>query len=417
MKSSNFRILIIIAISLMVGYFVGVTKIDLQWKGYVPQINAQSKEPPSNVTNIDFSPMWVVLDKIQKDYYDKSAIDSQKLLNGAIAGMVDSLGDPYTVYLPPTQNQDFKDGLAGKFEGIGAELGMRANAITVIKPLYGSPAQKAGIRIGDTVIKINNESTQGMSIAQAVNNIRGEKGTTVTLTVIHENSNKAEDIKITRDEITVKSVEGWIKPVNEIKEVKVPGSQDQIMYVRLSQFGDNTNQEWLTLVNSLDIERQNKNIKGVILDLRFNPGGYMQDAVFIASEFVGEGKTIVMQDDMRTERIKMNVQRKGLLLDVPVVVLINGGSASASEIVAGALRDHKRATLVGEKSFGKGTIQTAEDLGGGAGIHVTIAKWLTPNGTWVHKNGLEPDVKAEVDTKDQTHDAQLEAAIKELLRN
>lgn len=416
MKSANLRIIIIIFISLLVGYSIGITKIDLQWKGYIPQINASSKEPPSTVTNIDFSPMWVVLDKLQKDYYDKSAIDPQKLLNGAIAGMVDSLGDPYTVYLPPSQNQDFKDGLAGKFEGIGAELGMRANAITVIKPLYGSPAQKAGIRIGDTVIKINNESTQGMTISQAVSKIRGEKGTPVTLTVIHEDSNKAEDIKIIRDEITVKSVEGWIKPVNEIKEVKIPNSNDNVMYVRLSQFGDNTNQEWLTLINQLDIERQNKDIKGIILDLRYNPGGYLQDAVFIASEFIEEGKTIVMQDDMRTKRINMDVNRRGLFLDVPVVVLINGGSASASEIVAGALRDHERATLVGETSFGKGTIQTAEDLGGGSGLHVTVAKWLTPNGTWVHKEGLEPDVKVAVDTKDQTHDAQLEKAIQELLK-
>jgi carboxyl-terminal processing protease len=416
MKASNLRIFILIVISLLIGYFVGVTKINLQWKQYVPQINASSKEPPPSVTNVDFAQMWVVMDKLQKEYYDKSAIDSQKLLNGAISGMVASLGDPYTVYLPPQQNQSFKDGLAGKFEGIGAELGTQGSAIVVVKPLYGSPAQKAGIRIGDTILKVNDDSTQGMTVSDAVQKIRGPKGSAIELTVLHLDDDRPTAIKIVRDEITVKSVEGWIKPVKQIKEVKLPNVEGEVMYLRLSQFGDNTNQEWLTLINTLDIERKNKNIKGVILDLRYNPGGYLTDAVFIASEFISTGKTVVIQDDGRGEQRKMDVSRQGLLLDVPVVVLVNKGSASASEIVAGALRDHKRATLVGETSFGKGTIQQAEDLGGGAGIHVTIAKWLTPDQIWVHKKGLEPEIKVAVDNKNPSHDVQLEKAIQELLK-
>lgn len=416
MKMNAFRMILVAVICLVIGYYIGVTNIILQWNGYVPQINASSKEPPASVTNIDFAPMWVVLEKIQDDYYDKKAINGEKLLNGAIAGMVDSLGDPYTVYLPSQENQDFKQGLAGKFEGIGAELGTKANAIVVVKPLYGSPAQKAGIRIGDTILKINEESTQGITTAQAVEKIRGPKGTAVTLTVLHLDEDRPVPIKIVRDEITVKSVEGWIKPVSQIKEVKLPNSKAEIMYVRLSQFGDNTNQEWLSLINSLDMQRKNRDVRGVVLDLRYNPGGYLNDAVFIASEFIPSGKTVVMQEDGRQQRSKMDVSRKGLLLDIPVVVLINKGSASASEIVAGALRDHGRARLVGETSFGKGTIQQAEDLGAGAGIHVTVAKWLTPEGTWVHKKGLEPDVKVGVDTKDQAHDAQLEKAIQELVK-
>jgi len=416
MRTSAFRLLLVAVISLMLGYYIGVTKINLQWKNYVPQINASSKEPPATVTNIDFSPMWVVLEKIQRDYYDKSAINSEKLLNGAISGMVDSLGDPYTIYLPAQENQDFKQGIAGKFEGIGAELGTKANAIIVIKPLYGSPAQKAGIRIGDTILKVNDESTQGMTVAQAVEKIRGPKGTAVTLTVVRLGEDRPEVIKIVRDEITVKSVEGWIKPVKDIKEVKLPNVKDEVMYVRLSQFGDNTNQDWLRLINSLDIQRKNRDVKGMILDLRYNPGGYLNEAVFIASEFIPLGKTVVIQEDGRQQRIKMDVNRKGLLLDIPLVVLINKGSASASEIVAGALRDYKRARLVGETSFGKGTIQKAEDLGAGAGIHVTVAKWLTPEGTWVDKKGLEPDVTVASTTKDQSYDIQLQKAIEELLR-
>jgi carboxyl-terminal processing protease len=412
----HLRIILVIIISLLVGYFVGTTKVNLAWKSFVPQVTVYGKEPPTKVTNIDFSPMWLVMDKLQKDYYDKSVIDPQKMLNGAISGMVASLGDPYTVYLPPQQNQDFKDGLAGKFEGIGAELGTRGSDIVVVKPLYGSPAQKAGIRIGDTILKIDTDTTQGMTVSQAVEKIRGPKGSPITLTVLHLDDDRPSAIKIVRDEITVKSVEGWIKKAKDVKEVKLPKEENQIMYVRMSQFGDNTNQEWLSLINSLDIQRKNTNLKGMILDLRYNPGGYLTDAVFIASEFLPVGQTVVIQDDGKNEKLKMNVNRKGLLQDIPLVVLINRGSASASEIVAGALRDHNRAKLIGEKSFGKGTIQQAEDLGGGSGIHVTIAKWLTPKETWVHKKGLEPDVKASLDTKDPAHDAQLQAAIETLLK-
>lgn len=412
----HLRIILIIVISLLVGYYVGTTRVTLAWRQYVPQVNVTGKMPPAGVTNVDFSPMWVVMDKLERDYYDKSVLDPQKMLNGAISGMVASLGDPFTLYLPPQQNQDFKNGLAGKFEGIGAELGTRGSDIVVVKPLYGSPAQKAGIRIGDTILKINNDSTQGMSVNQAVDKIRGPKGSPITLTVMHQDEDKPSAIKIVRDEITVKSVEGWIKKAKDIKEVKLPNEDSQIMYVRLSQFGDNTNQDWLTLINSLDIQRKNTNVKGMVLDLRYNPGGYLTDAVFIASEFLPMGDTVVIQDDMKNEQVKMNVNRKGLLLDVPLVVLINGGSASAAEIVSGALRDHGRAKLVGEKSFGKGTIQQAEDLGGGAGIHVTIAKWLTPNQTWVHKKGLQPDVPAKMDPKDPSHDPQLQAAIETLLK-
>ncbi len=450
MKIRFVQLILVAVTSALIGYSVGVTKISIDWKQYSPKIEVSGKEPPPSVSHLDLSHMWVVLQKLQSSYYDKTLLDPQKLVNGAITGMVSSLGDPYTVYLPPKQNNDFKEGMAGQFEGIGAELGMKDKFIIVVAPLDGMPAQKAGIRAGDAIIKVDDKATDGWTLAQTVEKIRGPKGTTVKLSILHENENKLADISVTRGTITVKSVTGGVQKLSDIKGVSlknleekeeknkkdkenkkeetkeeiagVPilGTKDkQVVYVRLSQFGDRTNEEWTTLVNNVVVQIQkNKNtIKGLVLDVRNNPGGYLADAAFIASEFLKEG-TIVVQDPGlgNGEKTNFEVSRKGLLLDIPMVVLINKGSASASEIVSGALRDHKRAKLIGETSFGKGTIQQAEDLGGGAGVHITIAKWLTPNGTWVHQKGLTPDIVVAPDEKDPSHDTQLEKAVEELIR-
>lgn len=419
MKPQTIRYLLIILIALLVGYYVGVTKIRLSWNDYKPQVSVTSKEPPAGVTNLDMTMFWNVLEKIQAGYYDKSKIDPKKLVNGAISGMVGSLDDPYTVYLPPIQNNDFKSGLAGKFEGIGAELGMKGKQIIVVAPLDGSPAEKAGVKAGDAILKVNNQATFGWTLTEAVEKIRGEKGSKVTLTLGHKGSDKPQDIQITRDTITVKSVTAWIKQVKDITGINKTSlssaANKKVAYIRLSQFGDNTNQEWVGLAKKIADERQkDPNLSGVIVDVRNNPGGYLTDAVYIASEFISNG-TVVQQEDGKGDRVQLPVSRKGLLTDIPVVVLMNKGSASASEILAGALRDHNRAKLIGETSFGKGTIQQAEDLGGGAGLHVTIAKWLTPNGTWVHMKGLMPDIEVPVDTKDPAHDIQLEKAVEQLV--
>jgi carboxyl-terminal processing protease len=421
MKPHKLRYILIVLIAGLLGYYIGVNKIALDWNNFQPNVEITSKEPPPSVMHGDFSMFWTVLEKIQTTYYDKSAIDQQKIINGAIAGMVNSLDDPYTMYLPPKQNDNFKQGLAGKFEGIGAELGMKAKDIVVIAPIDGSPAQKAGVKAGDIILKVNDEAIGGWSLTQVVDKIRGPKGTEVSITLLHKSEDKPTSVKIVRDTITVKSLTSWTKKVKDVEGInqKAPEvkaiANEKVVYVRLSQFGDSTNDEWLALSNSIDRElKADKDIKGVVFDLRNNPGGYLGDAVKIVSEFVKSG-TAVMQEDREKERTSYPVTGKGLLTDVPLVVLINGGSASASEIVSGALRDHGRAKLVGEKSFGKGTIQQAEDLGGGAGVHVTIAKWLTPNAIWVHKQGLEPDVKVELDKKDPSHDVQLEKAIQTLL--
>lgn len=418
----NLRIIIFIIIAALVGYYFGVNKVAVDWRSYQPKIAVTSKEPPSGVTNIDMSMFWNVLERIQTDYYDKSAIDPQKMVNGAISGMVGSLDDPYTLYLPPTQNSNFKQQLSGEFSGIGAELGMKNNQIVIVAPLDGSPAQKAGIKAGDAIMKVDGDDTAGWTLDQAVNKIRGPKGTKVSLTVMQKGNTSPKTIDVTRDTITVKSVASWVKPVKDIPAIKMTdtlkqNANNKVAYIRLSQFGDNTNKEWLTMSNALSMQMQkDPSIKGVILDLRNNPGGYLTDAVFIASEFLKTGTPVVIQDDGHSQQTKLVVQRSGLMLNTPLIILINKGSASASEIVSGAMQDYHRATLVGDQSFGKGTIQSAEDLGGGAGLHVTIAKWLTPNGTWVHKKGLKPDVQVSLNPKDPTHDTQLEKAVEVLMK-
>ncbi|MBI2420547.1 MAG: S41 family peptidase [Candidatus Levybacteria bacterium] len=393
------QLILVIFISALVGYYFGVNKVAFQWQNYKPVLNISSKEPPESVSNMDFANFWKVWQDIEVNYYDKSKLNPQKMLDGAISGMVSSLDDPFTVYLPPTQNNNFKQGLAGQFEGIGAELGLK------------------GVRAGDMILAVNDESTDNWTISQAVEKIRGPKGSEVELTVVRDEKNK-KDIKIVRDTITINSVEGYVKKAKDIEGVKIPKdiSEKQVAYISLSQFGDNTNQDWLLMINKISLEMKNKKVEGVIFDLRNNPGGYLTDANFIAAEFLKEGTPVVIQEEGNGEKTTMKVNRKGLLLDVPLIVLINKGSASASEIVAGALRDHNRAKLYGEVSFGKGTIQQSEDLGNGAGLHVTIAKWLTPNETWVHGKGLTPDVEVKFDNNDPSHDAALEKAIIDLLK-
>ncbi|HZQ29595.1 MAG TPA: S41 family peptidase [Patescibacteria group bacterium] len=416
------QVVLLLIITLFVGYYFGVTRVNLDWKNYKPQIRVLSKEPPPELTTVDFSQFWIVWAKLQSNYYDKTKLDPQKMLNGAISGMVQSLGDPFTLYLPPAQNDNFKQGLAGQFSGIGAELGTKDKDIIVISPLDGSPAQKAGVRAGDIILKVDGEATASWNLSQVVEKIRGPKGTDVTLTILHKGDKNSTDVKITRDVITVKSVSGWVKSVKDIDEIdgsklRSQSPDSQVAYIRLSQFGDNTNKDWLALIDKLQPQTQNDKFKGVVLDLRNNPGGYLTDAVFIASEFLSNNppQTVVQEESAGFDTRSLDVTRQGKFLNVPVVVLINKGSASASEIVAGALRDHGRAKLVGETSFGKGTVQQAEDLGNGSGIHITIAKWLTPNGTWVNEKGLTPDVDAPLGAND-TYDKQLEKAIEVLLK-
>lgn len=422
MSIKKLQVILLVLIALGVGYQLGHYKVSYDWKNYKPKISVRNAEPPPlQASSVDFSRFWTVWQKIEENYYDKTKIDAQKMFDGAIMGMVESLDDPYTVYLPPAKNTDFKQGLAGQFQGIGAELGMSGKQIIVVAPLDSSPAQKAGIKAQDAIVEVDGAATVGWTLSQAVDKIRGPKGTRVKLTIRHKGQEEPREVEIVRNTITVKSVVGWVKKISEVENIKVSGVLDtkknsSIAYVRLSQFGDSTNQDWVQVVNNLSTQMKEKDSTGIILDLRNNPGGYLSDAVFIASEFLSQGQPVVIQETATGEKNVMSVKRKGIFLDTPVVILINKGSASASEIVSGALRDHDRATLVGETSFGKGTIQQAEDLGEGAGVHITIAKWLTPEEVWVHGKGLEPDVKVALSDKEPDRDTQLEKAIEELVK-
>lgn len=418
MRLKLLQIIVLVLVAGFIGYYLGQNSVRISWQNYRPAAFIINRQAPPRLANVDFSLFWNVWQKLETNYYDKTKLDPQQMLNGAITGMTQALQDPYTIFLPPKQNTNFKDGLAGQFSGIGAELGIRDKQVIVIAPLAASPAERAGIKAGDAILKVDKEATVDWTLPFTVDKIRGPKGTSVILTILHKDSDKPQDIKIVRDTITVKSVTGWVKRAKDIEGISISKNLPfKIAYVRLSQFGDSTNNDWTSNINKFDLQMQtDKDIRGLIIDLRNNPGGYLTDAVFISSEFLKQGTPVVMQENGQGVRTTLSVMRKGLMYEIPVIVLINKGSASASEIVSGALRDNKRAILIGETSFGKGTIQEANDLGNGAGLHVTIAKWLTPNGTWVNGGGLKPDIEVKLDEKDPSHDLQLEKAVLELVK-
>ena len=420
----GFQVILIIIISALIGYFYGINKVSVAWKNYLPVVLVSPTLPPASQT-LDLQLLYSVLDKVNSQYYDKEKIDTEKMLHAAIAGMLSSLDDPYTSFFPPKQNTDFKTQMAGEFSGIGAELSLTAdNRIQVTAPLDGSPALKAGVKSGDLIIKVDGKETNGWTLSQAVEKIRGPKGTKVIIAIMRENQKDSINLEIVRDTITIKSVKGWIKKVQCVGDVCEEKADcvtcASVAYMRLSQFGDKTNSEWIEVVNSLypQIKKEN-NFKGIILDVRNNPGGYLTDAVFVASEFLKSG-VVVSQTDSTNLKTDLSVNRTGILTEYPVVVLINKGSASASEILSGALRDQKKSLLIGEKSFGKGTVQQASDFDGGASVHVSVGKWLTPAGTWVHGKGLTPDIEiifdAEKSKDPAKFDNQLQRAVKELLK-
>lgn len=386
-----------------IGYKLG------EGKSAFMQLNTAS----SQKKNMNFDMFWKVWDTLEKKYVDQKKLDQKKMYYGAIKGMVSSIEDPYTFFLTPTENKQSKDDLGGRFEGIGAQLGLKDNRVVVVAPLKNSPAEKAGLRAGDIIVKVDSKPTADMLLTQVVSLVRGNKGTKVTLTV--EREGKELDFSVMRDTIQVESVE---TSLNEISRT-CTGECGRVAYLKLNQFGDSTVDEWEQKVAEINAAWKSGKVKGLVLDLRDNPGGYLESSVYLAGEFLEQGKLVVKQESTTYENKDYYVTRGGSLLSIPLVVLINKGSASAAEILAGALRDHKRAQLIGEKSFGKGSVQEALDLGDGMGLHVTVAKWVLPKGEWINGKGIEPEIKLENvvpegNTMSRELDKQLDKAIERL---
>lgn len=369
-----------------IGFVFGQKKIEVQRAGTVPTISVQNQNPSNQ--KVDFSLMWQVLDIIPQKYIDKSAIDTQKLLYGAISGMVRSLGDPYTAFLDPKQNEAIKSELSGVYEGVGIQIGFNKDKrLVIIAPLSGTPAQGAGFRPKDLILKIDGRDTFDLTLPEAVDLIRGPAGTKVKLVLQHEGEDKPYEKEIARAKITVKSVELAFEQKDSQK----------IAIVKVSRFGDTTDSEWDDAVRRIKSE----NASAVVVDMRNNPGGLLSSSVHLASEFTGG--VIVKQQDSIGRVESLSSDHAGNLLKIPIVVLVNDGSASAAEIFSGAIQDHGRGKIVGGKTFGKGTVQEPVELLGGSGLHVTVAKWLTPDGHSIHGVGITPDIEiatsSEADSK------------------
>jgi carboxyl-terminal processing protease len=331
---------------------------------------------------------------LAKNNYVHQPVQDTELFYGALSGIISSLDDPYSVFFDPKTAEEFKQELEGTFSGIGAELGIKNNQLTIIAPLPDTPAERAGLKAGDRILAIDSRDTTDMALDYAVSIIRGEKGTDVTLTTWREEWDKAQDFKITRDTIEVASVKWEMK--------------DDIAHIEINHFNEDTERRFDQAVAELIT----KNPKGLILDLRNNPGGFLNTAVEVAGEWIENDVIVVEQidDGQRNEERSTGLAR---LQNLKTVVLVNQGSASASEIVAGALQDYGKATLVGEKTFGKGSVQNLEPLRDGSAVKITVAEWLTPKGRLIDKEGIVPDVEIKLTEEDYNaeRDPQMDKAI------
>ncbi|AYC29452.1 S41 family peptidase [Paenisporosarcina cavernae] len=323
----------------------------------------------------EFEKLYQVYDELKANYY--SDIDQPAIVNGAINGMIEALGDPYSDYMNQEEAAQFNESISSSFQGIGAEIQERGGFITVVSPIKNSPAEKAGLLPNDQIIEVDGESIVGMGASEAVMLIRGEKGSAVTLTIQRGKNSEPMELKIIRDEIPIETV------YPEMLEGK-------IAHIQITSFSEHTYEELVTALDDL----KSQGMKGLIIDVRQNPGGLLNSAVDISNLFVEEGKAL-FQTQEKDQEPTIYSATSGEKIQVPVTLLIDGGSASASEILASAMRESAGTKLVGLKSFGKGTVQTADELSDGSNMKFTTAKWLTPEGNWIHEKGIVPDVEVE----------------------
>jgi len=392
-KSHNWYIYLLIAV---VAFSLGWQATTLGIIGGAPLDDSYiENEHNSDDKNIDLNLFWTVWDELEEKYVDLDSVDEEQMVYGAIKGIVNSLDDSYTVFMTPEESEQFSASLEGTLEGIGAELTVEDGDLSVVSPLKSSPAEKSGLLPGDIIYMIEGELANEMTLFDAIMNIRGEKGTTVVLTILREGLSDPFDVSIVRDSIDIESV-----TVEEL--------DGDIMYISVNQFNDKTNDEFGKAVSEMILDEP----EGIIIDLRFNGGGYLDIAVELLSYLLPSDTEAVTIKRRGQEDDVMDTNGNPKLLNVPLVVLVNGGSASASEILAGAIQDHKRGVVMGTQSFGKGTVQEVESFYDGSSMRITIAKWFTPDDRNINKVGLTPDIIVEIKDEDidTEYDRQMEEA-------
>lgn len=364
-------------------------------------IPAGSTEATPQDLNQLFKPFWEAWELVHKDYVDQP-VDDTALMRGAIKGMLEALGDEHTSYMDPEEYAQANESLSGAYEGIGAYVDTSGDFLTIISPIKDSPAESAGLRPGDMIIKIDGNDMTGINPEIVRQKVLGPAGSEVLLTILREGETDTFDVKIVRGKITIASVE-------------LEMLDDGLAHVMLNTFGETTAAELREVI----ADAKSQGAKGIILDLRNNSGGYLLTAVDVASEFIGDGPIVYEKYGDGRENDVYSAVQGGTALDIPMVVLVNEGTASASEIVAGALQDYGRAKLIGVTTYGKGSVQIWTPLSDDQGaVRITIAKWLTPEERTIHQQGLEPDVVVELTEEDHAaqKDPQLDAAINELLK-
>jgi carboxyl-terminal processing protease len=386
--------IVFLTVSFTVGFIIGQKRGALS---VVPtgegQVLGEGEIPSYLADDVDFDMFWDSWDMIKDSFY-RLPVSEIQLFYGAMNGMIEALDDPYSNFFDPEEAEDFLESISGSFEGVGAEIAIKEDQLQIVAPLPDSPAMAAGLMSGDKVYFIDSVNTKDMTIDEAITNIRGPKGTSVTLSVGREGEEELIDIVIVRDEISIKSLEFELR-------------DDDIAHINLYSFNVDTQELFNEAVNEI----LTSDVEGIVLDLRGDPGGLMSMAIAVSQEWVG--KDVVVQEQIQGEQRNFSGRGTARLVDFPTVVLVNGGSASASEIVAGALQDYELATIVGEQTFGKGSVQDYEELPDGSALKLTIAEWLTPNGRTIHEIGITPDVVIDytIDDYYAETDPQLEAAI------
>lgn len=389
-KTSNY--FVVSSVLIVIAFFAGFYFSENLWKD---RYESAQKE----LSKIDLVLLGNVIKELSNSYVDSDKIDKEKMTYGIIEGAVKSIGDPYTVFFDPKENKLFREDISGSFNGIGVQVGMKDEKLKVIAPIKNTPAEKAGILAGDIILQVDKESIADMPIDEVILKIKGTKGTKVSITI--SRGNEIKEFEMIRDVIKVPT----INVTTEVRNGK------KIANFKIYHFSEQSYSDFRKEIPNL------KKADGIILDLRNNPGGLVDQTQQIASWFLEKGAVIFTEQDKQKNKNNVISFGYGELDKIPMVVLVNEGSASASEILAGALRDDRQIKIIGEKSFGKGSVQKIVDFSDGSGVKVTIAKWFTPNGTGIQDVGITPDIEVKISDEDYANnkDTQLDKAFEEII--